>query len=302
MSAIPTRIPGATRLSKASAAEQVAAEPAPVLAKPEVKVSPVVEEDVLSGSVAANTRKRRASMVPGPATAPLPSTALQQRQSARRGSMAPKMLSSTIAATKSAVEAAVAAAAASAKGVPTKVPEPAASKVPRRKSLMDATKLLFSAPEEGTDAPLQGPTAVEGVEEKDTLSAVRPATMEAQQEDATPSVTHEQDISDVLPAKRRAGLRRGSLGASTTTAPVEGASSGNAPRVSNRRRSIADVTAMLASLDTLKAPAPAGGIAVASKKRGLVASSDENSARKNARVEISDTSAIVAEEHVWIDI
>jgi hypothetical protein len=206
--------------------------------------------------------------------------------------MAPKMLSSTIAATKSAVEAAVAAAAASAKGVPTKVPEPAASKVPRRKSLMDAPKLLFSAPEEGTDAPLQGPTAVEGVEEKDTLSAVRPATMEAQQEEATPSVTHE----------RRAGLRRGSLGASTTTAPVEGASSGNAPRVTNRRRSIADVTAMLASLDTLKAPAPEGGIAVASKKRGLVASSDENSACKNARVEISDTSAIVAEEHVWIDI
>jgi hypothetical protein len=118
-----------------------------------------------------------------------------------------------------------------------------------------------------------------------------------------PTIDESAEEPVTLAAKRRTQIRRGSLGGASA---VTSASDSAEPlRSSNRRRSIAEVTAMLASIDAVKSllPTATSAVAVESKKRS-VEDHDENARRKNARIDLSDIPELqdTAPAHVWVDI
>jgi hypothetical protein len=100
----------------------------------------------------------------------------------------------------------------------------------------------------------------------------------------------------VMPAAKR--RTRGSLGGAS-------ADSADVLKSSNRRSSMAKVSAMLASFDVNYSLRPTATSAVpAESKKRSVEDNNENTRRKNARMDLSDIPELhdSAPAHVWVDI
>ena len=273
------------------------------------------EMEVTSMScVSSAATRRRQSSVPAPVA----------RSTTRRASLAPK-LSATAAALKAVAEIASAPVqpvtlAPSTKNTP-KVAE-SNSRITRRKSLLSASaSVALSAIAEVPDAVTE--TIVIDDNAPETYSAdvesdkevmetvVITAEVDLPTIEETVMPTVDSTFDDSVP-QRRALQRRTSVGGSSIPQLGEARSS--------RRKSIAQVTAMLASIDSISnLLKPSSSVNAtesqenntALKKRGaevIVADAedvcDENAKRRKAsRVSLSTVAEVVeAPEHVWIDM
>jgi len=305
MSAVPAPAKTvAAKPAKAAAAPAVSA-PAPV---GQECANEIEESEVTSMNCVSGSTRRRQSSVPAPV-----------KSATRRSSLAPK-LSATAAALKAVAEIA-AAAPVQPLLVPVRVSKTSesTSRITRRKSvLLSSAPVPLSAIPEAVEAVVEadsGPDAESADVESDRLhlevvAEVSEPVSEPVRELAMPTVDHHFDDSAMeVPAvsQRRALQRRTSTSGSAIPQLGDARSS--------RRKSMANVHAMLASMsgltDSVAASAPAATTETTSlKKRGAVAAeeevSDENTKRRkasNTRMSLSSVTEVdEASQHVWIDI
>ena len=302
MSAVPpTKAAPITRARKATVAVVDSKKATlPVVAAVAHSTAAALLEDSEDEVVAnfSKLRKRRASCVPMPAAVPVAAPPATVRQSARRGSLTSKMLASTLAAVQSSIEST--AAVSVAVKTTSKIPE-SGSRLTRRKSM--ALSATMPAPVLAAVAPVCEVPATEKPVEEPEAAAVTES--ESDRELHAPKASEEPQ-ADSLP--RRRAIRRGSLGGSAGT----DTSNAESVRTSNRRRSIAEVTAMLASIDAVKSiglpvGCPSGPAQDSTKKRGAEevqesASSKKKKQQQDASVDLSITELAAPAPQVWIDV
>eukprot|EP01032_Pedospumella_encystans_P008900 gene8900-10518_t len=272
------------------------------------------EMEVTSMScVSATATRRRQSSVPAPVA----------RSTTRRASLAPK-LSATAAALKAVAEIASAPVQPVTLAPSMKNTSKAAdttSRITRRKSLLSssapvALSAIAEVPDVVTETMVidNAPDTFSADVESDkevTETVVITAELELPTIEETVMPTVDPSFDDSVP-QRRALQRRTSVGGSSIPQLGEARSS--------RRKSIAQVTAMLASIDSISnLLRPSSSVSVgesqenntALKKRGaeMVAADaedvcDENAKRRKAsRMSLGTVAEVVeAPEHVWIDI
>lgn len=319
MSAVPAPAkvvaPKPVKVAVAPAAVPV---PVPVVSAPAAVhdcANEFEESEVTSMNCVSGTTRRRQSSVPAPV-----------KSSTRRSSLAPK-LSATAAALKAVAEIA-AAAPVQPVLVPTKVSKTAesTSRITRRKSVLlsSAPAALSAIPETAEAEVDSAPDAESADVESDRLHLEVVTEVSEQvcepvsapvQELTMPTVdTHFDDSNMEVPtaaaSQRRALQRRTSTSGSAIPQLGDARSS--------RRKSMANVHAMLASMSSLtdSAPVPAASATASTtettslKKRGAAATdeevSDENIKRRkasNSRMSLSSVAEVdEAPQHVWIDI
>lgn len=257
--------------SKATSVSDVA--PALVLAEDYEKVTASMR------SVTAAARKRRASCMPVPTAVQVPAAAaVPVRQSARRMSLAPPKTAPNSSTASNVAEV--------------------TTRVTRRKSLMLSAAVLeeaAAAPVVEVPEPIPTAEADPPMIEDNKPAAVSEPVEEPAPVEVVPTLDlgFDESATTSVSTRRRSMLRRTSFGGSDANVPAVAT---EPARTSNRRRSIAEVTAMLASIDSVQTIVPKGLAEPKASKKRPSDEADENAKRRKENT-VLETFA-----HVWIDI